>query len=116
MAFIPVQVTAMLLILLFSNFLKDNLTGAVHIPHKCRCPEMNDTVRGRVTDFEVIKPGSSCNKVEIILQTEKQFVCLDPQSKQGKKLLKCWKRKEKKSCLPRKTKKRQKRKRQKLPK
>ncbi|KAF5910200.1 C-X-C motif chemokine 9-like [Clarias magur] len=68
-------------------------TEAVNIREKCMCIQHTEAVLwGRVKDFNVINAGPHCNKDQIIIKMQSKSVCLAPNSKQGKKLQKCWKR------------------------
>ncbi|KAK2852662.1 hypothetical protein Q7C36_007863 [Tachysurus vachellii] len=94
-----------LLFLLCLNHLKDKNTAAVNIREKCMCITEAKSLSWRnVKNFRVIDSAPLCNKVQIIIYTVSRQVCLDPNSEQGKKLQKCWKRikfneRKMKSCL-----------------
>ncbi|KAM9477173.1 chemokine (C-X-C motif) ligand 18a, duplicate 1 [Clarias gariepinus] len=93
-----------LLVFLCLNIIT-NKTEAVNIREKCMCIQQTEAVLwGRVKDFSVINSGPHCNKDQIIIKMQSKSVCLAPNSKQGKKLQKCWKRinfnkGKKKACL-----------------
>ncbi|KAJ8416002.1 hypothetical protein AAFF_G00380240 [Aldrovandia affinis] len=72
----------------------ENIAGATSVRQSCECPNVIDSVPWRrVSDFTVTDKGPLCNEIEIVLylKTNKQ-ACLNPNSKQGKRLQKCWKR------------------------
>ncbi|KAK3554285.1 hypothetical protein QTP70_020143, partial [Hemibagrus guttatus] len=79
--------------------------AAVNIREKCTCIAVAKSVLlRRITDFKIIDSAPLCDKVQIIVHLASRPVCLAPNSKQGKKLQKCWKRikfneRKKKSCL-----------------
>ncbi|XP_036402554.1 uncharacterized protein LOC118789922 [Megalops cyprinoides] len=84
---------------------------SIHVPTRCWCPETTKKVRGPFADFMVIKKGTHCSKDEIILTLKKDggTACLSPEGRQGKTLLRCYDRinkreGSKKSCLQRRRK------------
>ncbi|XP_049337249.1 chemokine (C-X-C motif) ligand 18a, duplicate 1 [Astyanax mexicanus] len=112
---------SLLTIFLFLPILTDYVITATNIREKCECINVTNNVRWRaVKGFEVKEPEALCNKVQIIMRVGKKLSCLNPESNQGKRLLKCWKgigfnEKKKKACFtPKKskTKKKTKKKRQ----
>ncbi|KAG7462519.1 hypothetical protein MATL_G00185580 [Megalops atlanticus] len=87
---------------------------SIHVPTRCWCPETTKKVRGPFADFIVIKKGTHCSKDEIILTLKRDgsTACLSPEGRQGKILLRCYDRVNKrggskKSCLQRRGKRRQ---------
>ncbi|XP_043110505.1 chemokine (C-X-C motif) ligand 18a, duplicate 1 [Puntigrus tetrazona] len=119
MAFKTLQ-TSFCLLLLISiglHFITGKRTAAMSIREKCECVEETGSVQWKkIKDYRIIQKDPLCNKVQIILQLSEKQVCLNADSKQGKKLQKCWKRiklnpQRKKVCLqlkknrPKKTKK-----------
>ncbi|XP_051508208.1 C-X-C motif chemokine 9 [Myxocyprinus asiaticus] len=86
------------------------LTGvqSQYVPGTCQCPQVKKRVQGPFSDFKVTLKGPTCSKDEIIVtqQKNKNPVCLSPEHKQGKILLKCWQRmqsdgKDSKKCIQR---------------
>ncbi|XP_051946196.1 C-X-C motif chemokine 9 [Xyrauchen texanus] len=86
------------------------LTGvqSQYVPKTCQCPQVKRRVQGPFSDLKVTLKGPTCSKDEIIVtqQKNKNQVCLSPEHKQGKILLKCWQRmqregKDSKKCLRR---------------
>ncbi|KAL7889994.1 hypothetical protein AOLI_G00022520 [Acnodon oligacanthus] len=94
MAFRTAQATLSLLSLfLFLNILTDNVAVALSIREKCECVKETGFVPWkRITDFEIKTADVLCNKVQIIIKLGHKLSCLDPDSKQGKKLRNCWTR------------------------
>ncbi|KAL6487192.1 hypothetical protein MHYP_G00038180 [Metynnis hypsauchen] len=94
MAFSTAQATLSLLSLfLFLNILTDNVAVAMSIREKCECVKESGSVPWRrVTDFEIKMADPLCNKVQIIIKLGNDLSCLNPNSKQGKKLRVCWTR------------------------
>ncbi|XDV50436.1 hypothetical protein PO909_019496 [Leuciscus waleckii] len=109
MAFRSLQgnMSLLLLLLVCLHFITENRTAATSLREKCECIEETGSVQWRkITDYTIIPKDPLCNKVQIILQLSGKRVCLNPESKQGKKLQRCWKRikfntqkKKKKVCL-----------------
>ncbi|XP_077092878.1 chemokine (C-X-C motif) ligand 18a, duplicate 1 [Siphateles boraxobius] len=107
MAFRTLQGYMSLLLLLSGclHFMTENRTAAISLREKCECIEETGSVQWRkITDYTIIPQDPLCNKVQIILQLSGKQVCLNPGSKQGEKLQRCWKRikfntQKKKVCL-----------------
>ncbi|XP_058651711.1 chemokine (C-X-C motif) ligand 18a, duplicate 1 [Onychostoma macrolepis] len=107
MAFRTLQsnVCLLLLILACLHFSTENSTAAISFREKCECVEETDSVQWRkIKDYTIRQKEPLCNKVQIKLQLSGKQACLNPDSKQGKKLQKCWKRikfntQRKKICL-----------------
>ncbi|KAK7140329.1 hypothetical protein R3I94_012823 [Phoxinus phoxinus] len=107
MAFRTLQGNMSLLLLLSVClvFTTENRTAAISLREKCECIGETGSVQWRkITDFTIIPKAPLCNKVQIILQLSGKQACLNPESKQGKKLQRCWKRIKfttwkKKACL-----------------
>ncbi|KAF5910199.1 C-X-C motif chemokine 9-like [Clarias magur] len=79
-----------------------------HIPNRCACLKTRNGILGPFSDFTVTLKRHGCTRDEIIviLQKESRKVCLSPHGPQGKRLLKCWHRKQKegkdeKKCIKR---------------
>ncbi|XP_016366758.1 C-X-C motif chemokine 9-like [Sinocyclocheilus rhinocerous] len=95
MAFRTLQsnVCLLLLISICLHFITDNRTAAMSHREKCECVEETGSVQWRkITDYTIRQKEPLCNKVQIILQLSGKQACLNPDSKQGKKMQKCWKR------------------------
>ncbi|KAK7140328.1 hypothetical protein R3I94_012822 [Phoxinus phoxinus] len=78
------------------------------VPKTCRCPQVKNRVQGPFSDFKVTPKGPNCLQNEIIVTQQKNnnHVCLNPEGRQGKRLLKCWQRvqksgKDSKKCIRR---------------
>ncbi|XP_016430056.1 C-X-C motif chemokine 10-like [Sinocyclocheilus rhinocerous] len=99
------SVCPLLLISFCLYFITDNRAAAISIREKCECAEETGSVQWRkITDYTIIQKDPLCNKVQIILQLSGKRACLNPESKQGKKLQRCWRRikfstQKKKVCL-----------------
>ncbi|XP_059422925.1 C-X-C motif chemokine 9-like [Carassius carassius] len=93
MAFRTLQASACMLLLISVclHFMTGIRTATSR--EKCECVEETGSVHWRkIIDYTIIQKHPLCNKVQIILQLSGQQACLNPDSKQGKKLQKCWKR------------------------
>ncbi|XP_036430069.1 C-X-C motif chemokine 9 [Colossoma macropomum] len=69
-----------------------------HVPTRCICHKSMSAVRGPFSDYKVLLQGPGCDKDVIIvrLKGNNQEVCLSPNGPQGKRLLKCWRKMQKK--------------------
>uniref|UniRef100_A0A8C9TVV1 Chemokine (C-X-C motif) ligand 18a, duplicate 1 n=1 Tax=Scleropages formosus TaxID=113540 RepID=A0A8C9TVV1_SCLFO len=66
-----------------------DLNTAMSIRERCECLETVDKLTWRqITDFQVTPRSELCNSVQIT----NQKVCLNPESRQGKKIQNCWNR------------------------
>ncbi|KAJ8365777.1 hypothetical protein SKAU_G00146080 [Synaphobranchus kaupii] len=85
----------------------EHMAVATSVRERCECVDTIDTMPWRrIRDFTVTNKGPLCNNIQIVLYLKKKDVCLNPDSKQGKRLQKCWKRihenpAKKKGCLQR---------------
>ncbi|XP_076830983.1 uncharacterized protein LOC143476609 [Brachyhypopomus gauderio] len=75
-----------------------------HVPARCVCLRPRNRIQGPVSDFRVVLPGPGCRNVEIIVEKDTGPVCLNPLRRQGKTLLRCWRRTKKegrdgKTCI-----------------
>ncbi|XP_018952979.1 C-X-C motif chemokine 9-like [Cyprinus carpio] len=63
-----------------------------YIPKTCQCPQAKIRIKGPFSDFKVTPKGPSClqDEIIVILQKNNSHVCLSPEGRQGKRLLKCW--------------------------
>ncbi|ROL49623.1 hypothetical protein DPX16_15949 [Anabarilius grahami] len=87
------NISLLLLLLVCLHFTTEKSTAAISSREKCECIEEAGSVQWRkITDYKIIEKYPLCNKVQIILQLSGKEVCLNPKSKQGKKLQRCWKR------------------------
>ncbi|XP_052006756.1 chemokine (C-X-C motif) ligand 18a, duplicate 1 [Xyrauchen texanus] len=99
------SVSLLLMLLVCSNIITDKRTAAITIREKCQCIEETGSVQWRkITNYTIIENDPLCNKVQIILWLSSKQACLNPDSKQGKRLQSCWKRiksktQHKKVCL-----------------
>ncbi|XP_018580523.1 chemokine (C-X-C motif) ligand 18a, duplicate 1 isoform X1 [Scleropages formosus] len=79
---------------------------AMSIRERCECLETVDKLTWRqITDFQVTPRSELCNSVQIVVHLKtNQKVCLNPESRQGKKIQNCWNRRtdgaEKRRCPP----------------
>ncbi|KAK1791665.1 hypothetical protein P4O66_013661 [Electrophorus voltai] len=92
----------------FCTYFTAHVGESQHVPTRCICPRSRNRAQGPISDFSVRLQGSGCGKVEIIviLQKDKQPVCLSPHGRQGNRLLKCWFKKQEegkdgKTCIRR---------------
>ncbi|XP_056326994.1 chemokine (C-X-C motif) ligand 18a, duplicate 1 [Danio aesculapii] len=107
MAFKTLQASVKVLLLLSvcSHVISVKKTAATFIREKCECVKEARAVQWRkITDFTIILKNPLCNKVQIKLQLSNKEVCLNPESKQGTKLQRCWQKinfnpQRKKVCL-----------------
>ncbi|XP_026079611.1 C-X-C motif chemokine 9-like [Carassius auratus] len=93
MAFRTLQASACMLLLISVclHFMTGVRTSTSR--EKCECVEETGSVQWRkIIDYTIIQKHPLCNKVQIILQLSGQQACLNPDSMQGKRLQKCWKR------------------------
>uniref|UniRef100_A0A3B4BQT8 Chemokine interleukin-8-like domain-containing protein n=1 Tax=Pygocentrus nattereri TaxID=42514 RepID=A0A3B4BQT8_PYGNA len=69
-----------------------------HVPTRCECQKSMRAVRGPFSDIKVSLKGHGCDKDEIIvtLKSNNKQMCLSPKERQGKRLLKCWLKMQKK--------------------
>ncbi|XP_039528159.1 chemokine (C-X-C motif) ligand 18a, duplicate 1 [Pimephales promelas] len=99
------NVSMLLLLSVCLHFMTENRTAAISLREKCECIEETGSVQWRkIKDYTIIPKDAFCNKVQIILQLIDKRVCLNPESKKGKQLQRCWKRiefntRKKKVCL-----------------
>ncbi|XP_016430055.1 C-X-C motif chemokine 9-like [Sinocyclocheilus rhinocerous] len=63
-----------------------------YVPKTCQCPQAKIRIKGPFSDFKVTPKGPNCLQDEIIVirQKNNNHVCLSPEGRQGKRLLKCW--------------------------
>uniref|UniRef100_A0A673JM72 Chemokine interleukin-8-like domain-containing protein n=1 Tax=Sinocyclocheilus rhinocerous TaxID=307959 RepID=A0A673JM72_9TELE len=66
-----------------------------YVPKTCQCPQAKIRIKGPFSDFKVTPKGPNCLQDEIIVirQKNNNHVCLSPEGRQGKRLLKCKERK-----------------------
>ncbi|KAI5108052.1 growth-regulated alpha protein-like [Silurus meridionalis] len=76
-----------------------------HIPNRCICLKSKNGDMGPFSDFTVILKRPGCTRDEIIVTLKKgnKQVCLSPHGPQGKRLLKCWHRKQELGKIDKKT-------------
>ncbi|XP_060781931.1 uncharacterized protein LOC132889447 [Neoarius graeffei] len=67
-----------------------------YVPNRCACLKSRNGVLGPFSDFTLTLKRSGCMRDEIIviLKKDNRKVCLSPHGPQGKRLLKCWHRKQ----------------------
>ncbi|KAM5142309.1 C-X-C motif chemokine 11-1-like isoform 2-T2 [Mantella aurantiaca] len=79
-----------------------------YVPTRCQCiTTQNFMAPKQFQKIEVIPQSSSCDQLEIIVTVHSVRKCLDPNAKEGKFLISCWKRnegntKKVKNCVRRK--------------
>ncbi|XP_066535935.1 C-X-C motif chemokine 9 [Hoplias malabaricus] len=76
-----------------------------HVPVRCECHNSKVRVQGPVSDYKVLlrRPGCPRNEIIVTMKNNKK-ICLSPDKKQGKHLLRCWYKTDKgnvKKCLRR---------------
>ncbi|XP_077092877.1 uncharacterized protein cxcl-c13b [Siphateles boraxobius] len=105
---IMTQIAYALLAFNLSILLTVQLIESQHIPKTCQCPVVKSRVQGPFSDLKVTPKGPNClqNEIIVIRQKNNNSVCLNPEGRQGKRLLKCWQRmrkdgKDSKKCIRR---------------
>ncbi|XP_048419363.1 C-X-C motif chemokine 6-like isoform X2 [Stegostoma tigrinum] len=88
---------------------------AATLPLRCQCiHSMNGLNPKAIKSFQIFPRTAHCSRTEIILMVqqghEEREVCLNPESRQGKRLQKCWESTQKnpnkrKDCFKRKARK-----------
>ncbi|XP_062375927.1 uncharacterized protein LOC134064134 [Sardina pilchardus] len=81
--------------------------SSTYVPVRCQCPKVIKQTRGRPLDFSVSPKNAHCHTDEIMVKVRGHdaLVCLSPSGRQGKHLLRCWRRKvisqgkDRKQCL-----------------
>ncbi|XP_036402555.1 chemokine (C-X-C motif) ligand 18a, duplicate 1 [Megalops cyprinoides] len=75
---------------------RDHRTAAASLRGRCECVSKVDQVPWkRIKKFTVTEGDPLCGETSIILQMKRKNdppVCLNPESKQGQRLQKCWKK------------------------
>ncbi|KAM3912605.1 C-X-C motif chemokine 10-like [Leptodactylus fuscus] len=60
---------------------------------RCRCINTATNIRPKlIENIEVIQPSSSCENTEIIITVQSARRCLNPNTKLGRIIMKCWNR------------------------
>ncbi|XP_020368340.1 growth-regulated alpha protein-like [Rhincodon typus] len=105
------QITALFLLQLF---LRSKLEAAT-LPLRCQCVHsINGLNPKAIKNFQIFPRTAHCSRTEIILMVQQGHkeseVCLNPESRQGKRLQKCWESTQKnpnkrKECFKRKARK-----------
>ncbi|XP_074532360.1 C-X-C motif chemokine 10-like [Halichoeres trimaculatus] len=64
------------------------------VPGRCLCPETQSGVRGQLKELTVYPKSASCHKVTVIvmLKSNGETRCLNPDTGLGKQLVRCWNR------------------------
>ncbi|KAI4877640.1 hypothetical protein NFI96_022994 [Prochilodus magdalenae] len=71
MAFRRLQHTLMLF--LFLNIIKENVSGASSVREKCVCPQETGFVKWRrISDFQIKVAEPLCNKVQIMIKNDER--------------------------------------------
>ncbi|KAI1886818.1 hypothetical protein AGOR_G00199720 [Albula goreensis] len=86
-----------LLLLSSLDFDTEHMVGATSVRERCECDKVVDFVPWRrIMDFTVTDKGPLCKHIQTVLHLKnKKHVCLNPESSQGQRLQKCWKRSQK---------------------
>ncbi|XP_075466393.1 interleukin-8-like isoform X2 [Ascaphus truei] len=95
----PVSQVALCSVLctLFAVNLTELQTEALHIPTRCQCIRHSKFIHPKhIRNFTVTDPAAHCKSAEVILEVQQGSrigeMCLDPTKKQGKSLIRCWKK------------------------
>ncbi|XP_047668725.1 uncharacterized protein LOC125141081 [Tachysurus fulvidraco] len=85
-----------------------HFTQCQHVPKRCTCVKSRNGVLGPFSDFTLTlkRPGCTRDEIIVILKKDNRKLCLSPHGPQGKRLLKCWHRKQEegknvKTCMGR---------------
>ncbi|KAL2083074.1 hypothetical protein ACEWY4_020847 [Coilia grayii] len=64
------------------------------VPGRCQCPASMPRTPQRPLDFTVLPRNAHCHTAEIMvkLRGHDRLLCLSPSGKQGKRLIRCWRR------------------------
>ncbi|XP_039528156.1 C-X-C motif chemokine 9 [Pimephales promelas] len=102
------QIAYALLAFNLSILLTVQAVDSQHVPKTCQCPQVKSRVHGPFSDLKVTPKGPNClqNEIIVVRQKNNNPVCLNPEGRQGKRLLKCWQRmqrggKDSKNCIRR---------------
>ncbi|CAN9499848.1 unnamed protein product [Ophioblennius macclurei] len=93
---------------LFCVLITVRVTDSTFVPGRCLCPQTQQGVRGQLKELSVYPKSPTCHNVTVIVTMKKnnQPVCLNPEARMGKQLIRCWNRVQKlgrdaKLCLKR---------------
>ncbi|XP_053306622.1 growth-regulated protein homolog gamma-like [Spea bombifrons] len=88
------QLLVLLLICAFTRTSSQQMEMVHGIPTRCSCIQLYSSIPlRRIRDFTVTLPTSHCKFTEVIVFLKNSSaLCLKPAEKQGKKLIRCWKR------------------------
>ncbi|XP_041921116.1 C-X-C motif chemokine 9 [Alosa sapidissima] len=85
---------------------KAPVASSTYVPVRCNCMNLMKQTRGPPLDFSVSEKNAHCHTDEILVKVRgnDKLLCLSPTGRQGKRLLRCWRRvnsqgKDKKQCL-----------------
>ncbi|XP_029962508.1 C-X-C motif chemokine 10-like [Salarias fasciatus] len=64
------------------------------VPGRCLCPRTQMGVRGKLKELTVLPKSPSCHNVTVIVTMRRndQPVCLNPEGRMGRQLIRCWNR------------------------
>uniref|UniRef100_A0A673JBI5 Chemokine interleukin-8-like domain-containing protein n=1 Tax=Sinocyclocheilus rhinocerous TaxID=307959 RepID=A0A673JBI5_9TELE len=74
----------------YYNNLCFQVVESQYVPKTCQCPQAKIRIKGPFSDFKVTPKGPNYSKCTFIRQKNNNHVCLSPEGRQGKRLLKCW--------------------------
>nr|XP_046258890.1 C-X-C motif chemokine 11-like [Scatophagus argus] len=69
-------------------------SGSTFVPGRCLCPQTEPGVRGQLKELKVFPKSPICDKITVIvtLRSNNMTVCLNPEARMGKQLIRCWNR------------------------
>ncbi|XP_060710256.1 C-X-C motif chemokine 2-like [Hemiscyllium ocellatum] len=106
------QIAAQITVLFLLQLCFQNEVETATLPLRCQCVHsINGLNPKMIKNFHIFPKTAHCSKIEIILTAhqghEESEACLNPESRQGKRLQKCWESiqknaNKKRDCLQRK--------------
>ncbi|XP_072439310.1 C-X-C motif chemokine 2-like [Chiloscyllium punctatum] len=106
------QTAAQITVLFLLQLCFQNEVETATLPLRCQCVRsINGLNPKMIKNFDIFPKTAHCSKIEIILTVhqghEESEACLNPESRQGKRLQKCWESiqknpNKKRDCLQRK--------------
>ncbi|XP_054456436.1 C-X-C motif chemokine 11-like [Anoplopoma fimbria] len=69
-------------------------SDSTFVPGRCLCPHTQPGVRGQLKELTVYPKSPNCDRVTVIvtLKSTNDPVCLNPEGRLGKQLIRCWNR------------------------
>ncbi|GCC28568.1 hypothetical protein chiPu_0006999 [Chiloscyllium punctatum] len=91
------QTAAQITVLFLLQLCFQNEVETATLPLRCQCVRsINGLNPKMIKNFDIFPKTAHCSKIEIILTVhqghEESEACLNPESRQGKRLQKCWER------------------------